>query len=400
MGECKEMERWLVLGLYSGYSMLMGACWCVFSTIPIEAEDFYGVGSVAVSLFELCFMAAYVLTCVPSSWLLNRSLRRTLQGAALLMAVGVTVRLAAQHHYAVALLGQIIISLGNCVSMASCSTVAELWFPPHEALLATAVASMANCVGFGLQLLVSAAVRDVSVLLEIQTALCLAEALLLCLFFKPDPVHPEASVARGDLKTYAMKWRSMGFLLLSGAAFGAVNAFLGLLYRVLEPSGYSSLETGFVGFALSLSGVVGGVGSTLILAKCRFYTRALQFYLLIGIISSIGLCFAVLSFPAMVVVSGIYGFGVIGFLPLAIRAAVEDASIIDPSVPANVIFLVSQGVGLGQSAVAVTLQHSTHISALYSLALFTTLTFGLFLALYQVDLSSDPASEPLKDTDG
>ena len=386
-----------MLGLYGAYSMLMGACWCVFSPIPTEAEEFYGVGSIAVSMFELSFMAAYILTCVPSSWLLNHSLQRTLQGAVLLMALGATLRWAAGDHYALALTGQVIISIGNCVSMASCSTIAELWFSPHEALFATAVASMANCVGFGLQLLISGAVRDVSLLLEVQAALCIAEALLLCLLFKRDPIHGESSVARGDLKTYAMKWRSMGFLLLSGATFGTVNACLGLLYGVLEPSGYSSLQTGFVGFTLSLCGVMGGLCSTIILAKCRFYTHALRLYLIIGIISSIALCFAVRSFPAMIVISGIYGFGVIGFLPLSIRAAVENASIIDPSVPTNVIFLVSQIVGLAQSGVAETLEHSTDLSVLYSLALFTTITLGVFLVLYQVDLSSEEGSEPLKE---
>lgn len=133
--------------------------------------------------------------------LLNRSLQHTLQGAVLLMALGAALCWAAGGHYALALTGQVIISIGNCVSMASCSTIAELWVSPQEALFATAVASMANCLGFGLQLLISGAVRDVSLLLEVQAALCIAETLLLCLLFKQDPIHEESSVARGDLKT-------------------------------------------------------------------------------------------------------------------------------------------------------------------------------------------------------
>ena len=386
-----------MLALFSGYGFLMGAAWSVFSTIPREATDFYGVGEVAVSMFELSFMIAFVLTCVPASWLLARSLQRTLQGTVLLMGLGAVLRFGAWDHYALALTGQCLIALGNAVALSAGPVLAEFWFPQHQAVLATAIASLAAGVGSSLQLLISSLLRSIPLLLGIQVTLCLLETLLVGVLFKPDPTHRESSVAYSDLKQYVQRGKAMGFLLLSGATAGTVFALIGLLYTVLEPAGYSSLQTGFIGFTLSFCGMLGGVSSTLFLANSRFSTHVMQVYLLCGIIFSLALCVAILSFPAMLVISAFYGFSALGFLPMAIREAVEDAPTVHPSVPVMIIFLTSQIVGLAQSGLAIYFQRATDLSALYLFALFTMLTMGFFLALHRMNFVSDRAAQPLKE---
>jgi hypothetical protein len=391
------MERWCMLSLFSGYGFLMGASWTVFSSIPDEAADFYGVGEVAVSMFELVFMIGYILTFIPASWLLARSLQRTLQGTVLLMGLGAAIRLAAWDNYTFALIGQSLIALGNAVALSASAALPEFWFPLHQTLLATAVAGLSSGLGSGLQLILSSLLSDVPLLLEIQAALCLIEVIAMSVLFKPDPMHRESSVACRDLRQYSKNGKAMTFLLLSGATAGTVFAFIGLLYVVLEPLGYSSLQSGFIGLTLNLAGMFGGVCSTLISASNRFSTKTLQIYLLCGITASIILCFAVLYFPTMIVASALYGFSALGFIPQAIRAAVEDAPTVHPSVPAVVFYLISQVMGLILSGLALLFQSSTSLSALYLFAIFTTLTMGCFLALYRMDLPADTEAQPLKE---
>ena len=388
-----------MLSLFGGYGFLMGASWIVFSSIPDEAADFYGVGEVAVSMFELVFMIGYVLTFIPASWLLARSLQRTLQGTVLLMGVGAAVRLAAWDNYTFALIGQSLIALGNAVALSASAALPEFWFPLHQTLLATSVASLSFGLGSGLQFILSSLLSDVPLLLEIQAFLCLIEVLAMSVLFKPDPMHRESSVAYRDLRQYSQNGKAMAFLLLSGATAGTVFAFIGLLYVVLEPLGYNSLQSGFIGLTLNLAGMLGGVCSTFISASNRFSTKTLQVYLLCGIIASIVLCFAVLYFPAMIVASALYGFSALGFIPQAIRAAVEDAPTVHPSVPAAVFYLISQVIGLVQSGLALWFQSSTPLSALYLFAIFTTLTMGCFLVLSRMDLPADTETQPLKEDD-
>ena len=385
-----------MLGVYAGYSLLMGAAWCPFSTIPDEAGEFYHVGEDAISLFELSFMIMYIVTAFPTSWFLNYSLRYSLLAGSLLLLSGSSLRFLAWDDYAIALTGQFLLALGNCMALSSCSTIVELWFPQHEVVLATAIASLANCVGMGLQLIVSAAVADIPIILGLVAVLSLGETLLMGAVFQPDPPHVPSSLSRSSLRSYVKNWRLMGFLLLSGAAFGTVCAFIGLIYKVLEPSGYSPLEVGVFGLVLMVSGMVGGVCSSVVLGRCQQYSRALQMYLLVGMVGSVALCVAVLSFPSMVIVTAIYGFGIIGFIPLAVRAAVEEAPDIEPSVSTNIIFFCSQVFSLANSIPTIYFQQETQLSGLYLLALCTTVSLGLFLAIYQTDISPDEAAKPLK----
>lgn len=377
----KNWGKWKALGVYFAYSMLIGAAWCVFSTIPQDAADYYDINEQLVALFELSFMWTYVFVAVPSSYLMHYSLRLSITASCFVLAIGGGVRYLAGHSFIWALVGQSIIALGNVVALAGCAPLAELWFPPHQVLLATAMGSLSNGLGVGCQMILSPTLGNIPITLGLFAILGCILALASLLLLESDPLHPSTSVRQGDVKAYLKNKDAMQFLLFAASAVGTWSAYLGLIYGVLEPSGYSGIQIGLIGTGLAVSGLLGGFCVSLSCRSCPEQLTLLRICLCIGLLGSIAMCVAVLTFAAMLPVSCIYGFGICGFVPLAIREVVERNPELDPAVPANILFFTAQIFSLIYSYPSIYFQVLTGLSGLYIIAGFTVCSVVPFLIL-------------------
>lgn len=378
--------------------MLNGAAWCTYSTIPRDAADYYDIPQDLIALFELSFMWTYVLVAIPSSYLMHASLRISITLSSVTMATGACIRYVAEHSFAWALVGQSIIALGNTVAMAACAPLAELWFPQHQLVLALALGSLSSGLGVGGQMILSPVIGNIPVMLgvfAIMTGVLMFGAIFL---LDSDPVHHTTSVAKGDVSAYLKSKEAMQFLVFSASAFGTVSAYEGLIYSVLEPSGYSGVEIGLVGMGLAVSGLIGGVSASFTCRHCPNPITLLRLYLCVGLAGSIGMCFAVSSFAALLPVSCIYGFGICGFIPLAIKEVVETNPELDPGVPANILFFISQLFALLYSYPAIYFQVLTGWTGLYIIAAFTALSIVPFLILMKDRTKETPETEPLTKT--
>jgi MFS family permease len=390
-----KWAKWRVLTIYSTFTMLNGAAWCTYSTIPRDTADYYDISDQLVSLFELSFMWTYILVAIPSSYMMHASLRLSISLCSVAMATGACIRYVADHSFAWALVGQSIIALGNTVAMAACAPLAELWFPPHQVILATALGALSSGVGIGAQMIISPAMGNIPVMLGVFAGLAGIQMFAAIFLLDSDLPHPVTSISKCDIGAYFKSKDSMEFLLLSASALGTVSAYEGLIYSVLNPSGYSPMQIGLVGMGLGMSGMLGGLSSSVTCRYCPNVATLLLIYLCIGLVGSVAMCAAVLAFSAFLPVSCIYAFGICGFVPLAIRQVAEFHPEIDSGVPTNILYFSAQIFSLIYSYPAIYFQVLTGYSGLYIIAAFTVASIVPFLLLIRNRSKELPELQPL-----
>jgi hypothetical protein len=66
------IRRWIILLLFSLVSMMNACTWITFSPFASKAAAFYGVNSLAIDMFSLCFMIVYIPCIFLSSYLIAK----------------------------------------------------------------------------------------------------------------------------------------------------------------------------------------------------------------------------------------------------------------------------------------------------------------------------------------
>ena len=361
----------------------------------VHLFDHYNVSEQLIALFEMSFMWTYVLVAVPSAYLMHVSIRLSVTLASVSMATGAGIRYVAEHSFFGALLGQTIIALGYSISMSACAPLAELWFPQHQLVLAIALGSLSTLVGIGAQMIISPAMGNIPVMLGVFAGIAGIQMFCAMFLMDNDPVHPTTSVEKCEVSAFFKSKEPMRFLLFSASAVGTVSAYEGMIYSVLEPSGYSGIEIGLVGAGLAVSGLIGGISASITCRYCPNQITLLRIYLCIAMVGSVAMCFAVTSFAAMLPVSCVYGFGICGFIPLAIREVVEMNPELDPGVPTNTLYFISQLFALLYSYPAIYFQVLTGWTGLYIIAAFTVISIVPFLVLMKSNTKQMLETEPL-----
>jgi len=190
------------------------------------------------------------------------------------------------------------------------------WFGEKERTTATAIATLSNQLGSAVGFFLAPAIVNASsvpMLLIVEAAEA-AFILVWTIIYFPDkpPSPPSASAASADqvaasTSTFA-NFRKEGTELLTNRSFlvlaiiagwqaGMFNAWTGMFDIILSPEGYSDAFSGWLGFASTLAGIVGGIaigfaGDTIFKGKFKL----LLFILLIASVALLTLF--TLSFPS------------------------------------------------------------------------------------------------------
>lgn len=123
------IKRWLILLSYSTLVFLNGYAFCMISTIPQKAEDYYKRSEFWINFLLQIFFIIYLPVAPFASWLISRSLHHSILISFLFTLSGAWVKFAAGDNYWGAFFGQLLIATVSSVILSSVSTVAETWFP-------------------------------------------------------------------------------------------------------------------------------------------------------------------------------------------------------------------------------------------------------------------------------
>ncbi|NIG62028.1 feline leukemia virus subgroup C receptor-related protein 1 [Pontoporia blainvillei] len=142
-------RRFLVLLIFSLYSMVNAFQWIQYSIISNVFEGFYNVSSLHIDWLSMVYMLAYVPLIFPATWLLDtRGLRLTALLGSGLNCLGAWIKCGSvqQHLFWVTMLGQCLCSVAQVFILGLPSHIASVWFGPKEVSTACATAVLGNQV--------------------------------------------------------------------------------------------------------------------------------------------------------------------------------------------------------------------------------------------------------------
>ncbi|XP_057388663.1 feline leukemia virus subgroup C receptor-related protein 1 isoform X1 [Balaenoptera acutorostrata] len=143
-------RRFLVLLIFSLYSLVNAFQWIQYSIISNVFESFYNVSSLHIDWLSMVYMLAYVPLIFPATWLLDtRGLRLTALLGSGLNCLGAWIKCGSvqQHLFWVTMLGQCLCSVAQVFILGLPSHIASVWFGPKEVSTACATAVLGNQLG-------------------------------------------------------------------------------------------------------------------------------------------------------------------------------------------------------------------------------------------------------------
>ena len=278
-------RRFLVLAAFSLFSAAQNLEFFSFVGMAAATKRFYGVSSDAITLLLVLCNIVGGLSLAPTAWLLDRSgLRPTLLVASLLLVLCALLRLLGAlwldgtAGWVVAVVGTCFAALASTASLAGPSKLSSVWFAPHERPWSTALGVTSGSLGGALSFLVALDVSDVETVSSDVTArevraqligqLVLAW-LVLAAVWAGVPRAPPTPCSRGaDRDTAPLEIMpemrrmasSVAFCCVTaagGASQGIFWAWLSLLGLNLEPLGFSQHSSSWLGFSITMAGIVG-----------------------------------------------------------------------------------------------------------------------------------------------
>ncbi|KAJ3606192.1 hypothetical protein NHX12_025713 [Muraenolepis orangiensis] len=142
-------KRWLIVLLFSSYSLCNSFQWIQYGIISNIFMRFYNVDTFTIDWMSMIYMLTYIPFIFPVTWLLERKgLRVVALVATALNCVGTWIKvLSVQPHlFAVTFLGQFCCSCAQVFILGMPSTIASVWFGSDEVSTACSIGVFGNQV--------------------------------------------------------------------------------------------------------------------------------------------------------------------------------------------------------------------------------------------------------------
>jgi FLVCR family MFS transporter len=273
-------RRWYILFIYSMVSMEQSIIWITFSPISDTAENYYGINDFQINLLLAWGTIIYIPFAFVSSYILKekRGLRIVSLLGAFLAALGSSIRclsiLFPKKWYALYILtiGQILNAAVGPLVMSSPSKLSATWFGEQERTIATSIATLSNYFGSSVGFIIGPYIiqsYSLPILLIVEGIGSIIILVCIIIYFPekpPTPPSPSASFSELDNNSFIFELKGLinqkSFILLSiigGWSSGIYSIWSTMFNQILQPLHYSQIFSGWLGFASSVSGIVGGV---------------------------------------------------------------------------------------------------------------------------------------------
>ncbi|XP_028996860.1 feline leukemia virus subgroup C receptor-related protein 2 isoform X2 [Betta splendens] len=346
-------RRWLIVLLFSAYSLCNSYQWIQYGIINNIFAKFYGVDESTIDWLSMIYMLTYIPFIFPVTWLLDRKgLRVIALVATAFNCAGTWIKVASvrPNLFAVTLLGQFSSSFAQVFILGMPSRIASVWFGSREVSSACSIGVFGNQLGIAIGFLVPPILvpdgddmdelaHRIRIMFYITAGVATVLFILVILFFQERPELPPTqaqatarSIPPEDYSYVASIRRLLRngpFILLIvtyGLNVGCFYAVSTLLNRmILEHYPGEEVNAGKIGLTIVVAGMVGSLICGLWLDWTKTYkqtTLAVYFMSLVGMV----VYAATLNLGRLWVVfitAGALGFFMTGYLPLGFEFAVE-----------------------------------------------------------------------------
>lgn len=347
--------RWIILAVLVPAIIATEVFWLTFAPISSLTEEFYNVGSLAITMFSMSYMLMYIIFTIPASWVIDKYGAKVsvLIGAIITAAFGL-IRFAFADIFIVVIISQFFIAIGQPFLVNISTKVPANWFPMKERATASGILVMAQYLGFIVPMVLSpilASTIGIKSMLGVYAGIACFAALLIILFMKERPAiapGPEAEKENLSIKSMKKLLSNKNFnmvLAVSFVAMGLFNTLLTMIEKILTPRGISFEDAGLVGAAFIVSGIVGAVVLPMISDKLT--KRVSLFKLGLGLLIPlvIGLTF-LNGYVLILIDAAILGFLIMGMAPILFQHGAEVAYPAREGTSFGLILLAGQVSGI------------------------------------------------------
>jgi MFS family permease len=326
--------RWVVLAIYMYIAALTQLYWLNFAAIETFVEDLLSIPASSVMWFTLVFPLIQVLLTMPAGVIIDRKGFKYGMGIGVLFTgVFAMLRLLNPASFAVLLIAQVGISIGQPFVLNSVTKLAVTWFPQKEEATAVGLGSLALFIGMMAGLGATPALVNTmgfESMLLIYGAIGIVGILLFFTLVKP---RPQTAPREAEVLEEISNWEGIkrilkirDFVILGFIAMIGIGAFNGLatwLEKILnELHQISMTDAGSISAVLIFSGMLGCIIIPIISDKITKRKPFLILASLIGAMSVTVLIFA--RGYSMNLVNGIVlGFFLISALPIMLTMSTE-----------------------------------------------------------------------------
>ncbi|KAF7722712.1 hypothetical protein EC973_002838 [Apophysomyces ossiformis] len=345
--------------------------WLSVATVPDYAATYFGhVSLTAINWFSNMFMLIYLVAGPLSSYIYDRfSLKTGFVAGGVLQTLGAWLRffstfVSQDNHtarYSLAMLGQIFCAFGQPFILNSSTPYAALWFDANSRGTVSMAAGLANSFGTAVtNLLIPALVTNADTLwIGFLAIACITSVFAIPTLFIPrgPPTPPSYSASthlerrqpfRVCLVQLLKNFDFFCIVITFSVLCGLVSAITSLLPQIVGPYGVSVEQSGYLGVAFIVGGLVGAIATGFFVDKTKKYRAVLRVF-----VSWSGFFFVMLmvvvrpnNYTAIVVICAFLGFFVFSLLPVGLELSVECSYPVSESVSSSMLWVCSQVLGL------------------------------------------------------
>ncbi|XP_056282082.1 feline leukemia virus subgroup C receptor-related protein 2-like isoform X3 [Pseudoliparis swirei] len=346
-------KRWLIVFLFSAYSLSNGYQWIQYGSISNIMMKFYGVDSFSIDWLAMVFMLTYIPFIFPVAWLLQKKgLRVTALLANVLNLAGTWIKVASakSNLFGVTMLGQFMSALSLVFILGMPSRMASVWFGTSEVSTACSIGVLGNqmgiAIGFLLPPILVPNVDDldelayhIRIMFYISAGAATVLFILVIILFQEKPELPPSqaqaqarNIPPEEYSYTASIWnllRNKPFMLLVvsyGLNIGSFYSISTLLNRmIIAHYPGEEVNAGRIGLTIVVAGMAGSLVCGIWLDRTKTYKQtclAVYFFSLVGMLVftfTLNLGYLWVVF----VTAGVLGFFMTGYLPLGFEFAVE-----------------------------------------------------------------------------
>lgn len=346
-------RRWVMLFIFSVYSMSNAFMWLQYSIISNIFMRFYSIGSLTIDWLSMIYFFTYIPLILPVMWLLdNRGIRDVVVVGSAFNCIGAWIKTGTAHPdmFAVTFFGQFMCSVGTVYVLGIPSRLASLWFGHQEVSTACSIGVLGNQLGIAIGFLIPPIVvpnvddvdelaHHISIMFYVTAGVATVIFVLVIIVFQERPEIPPTQAqaqARNllpDEYSYTASIKRLlcnkSFMLLVisyGLNVGCFYAVSTLLNRmIIEHYPGQEVNAGRIGLTIVIAGMVGSLICGIWLDKTKTYKQTTLIVYLLSLVGMLVYAFTLsLGHLWLVfVTSGVLGFFMTGYLPLGFEFAVE-----------------------------------------------------------------------------
>ncbi|TKS86475.1 Feline leukemia virus subgroup C receptor-related protein 2 [Collichthys lucidus] len=346
-------RRWVMLFIFSVYSMSNAFMWLQYSIISNIFMRFYKIDSLAIDWLSMIYFLTYIPLILPVMWLIdNRGMRDVVVVGSAFNCIGAWIKTstADPHMFAMTFFGQFVCSVATVYNLGIPSRLASLWFGQQEVSTACSIGVLGNQMGIAIGFLIppilvpnvddiNELAQNIRVMFYISAGVATVIFILVVIMFQERPEIPPSQAqaqARSippDQYSYTASILRLlcnkPFMLLMvsyGLNVGCFYAVSTLLNRmIIEHYPGEEVNAGRIGLTIIIAGMVGSLICGIWLDKTKTYKQTTLFVYILTLIGMLVYAFTLNLGHLWVVfvTAGVLGFFMTGYLPLGFEFAVE-----------------------------------------------------------------------------